>query len=110
LKVDRGVDLTKIAQDDILLTEQTVRVRLPAVETRSVELLGGITLANDQGIIKKIFDNEDGYNEAIILLQEQARSAAEAEEFSRIAKTSSEEQMQRILRLMGITQEIIFVY
>jgi hypothetical protein len=110
IHIDRGIDLTKIIRDDILVQADNVSVHLPEFEIRSVAIVGPITLHNDQGIIKKMFDDEDGYNEAIDLLKKQARSAADSDEFLTAAKNNTSEHIQRIFRLIGVEKNIIVTF
>ena len=109
LQVDRGIDLTKIRQSDILVEENRIEIALPQIETRSVEIIGSVTLHNSEGIAKKLLDSEDGYNEAIAMLKEQATAVVMESAFEAKAKESAREQVERFVRLIGSKKQVVII-
>ena len=65
MEANLGIDLSKLTADDITMTDQTVTVRVPAASLFNARLLGPVDVKNDQGVLKRILENEDGYNEAL---------------------------------------------
>ncbi|MFH1286319.1 MAG: DUF4230 domain-containing protein [Candidatus Magasanikbacteria bacterium] len=100
MKVSSGVDLSKIIEEDIEILLEEVRITLPAVSIHSVELVDTIQMQNKQGILKKIFDNDDGYNEALVQLTESARSAAMEDELVTEAENSAKGEIERLVRFV----------
>lgn len=108
MKVHAGVPLAKLTQEDIVVTEKEIHISLPPVETQSIEVMGNIVLDNTQGIVKKIVDNEDGYNEALTELKQQARVAAEVPELRQSATEQSEMQIQTFLQFVDPEKKVLF--
>ncbi len=107
VKVSSGVDLSKLTAESIQVTGSQIIVTLPAVSTQSVELIGNVLLQNKQGILKKIFDNDDGYNVAVAKIQEEARAAAETAELRADAKANAEREIKRLLRYVDLKREVV---
>ena len=106
LRVDQGIDLTKILSNDILIGEEEIEIKSPDLEIRSVEIVGDITLENEQGIVKKLLDNEDGYNEAIYQLQNNAADTASHPQYRQAARENVTKQLARMVRLLGSDKAI----
>lgn len=107
MKVSSGIDLTKLSEEDIEISESEVRINLPDVETHSVELVSEIALENNQGILKKIFDNDDGYNVAFQELAAAARRAVEAEDLRQDARMSAQKEIERLIRFVEDAREVV---
>lgn len=101
VKVSSGVNLTKLTDQDVKVADKQIAIKLPAIEIYSTELLGDIELRNTQGILKKIFDNEDGYNLALGKLIEQAQVTANQEKLVAEAKLSTQKEIDRLIRLVA---------
>ncbi len=106
MKVSSGVDLTKITSEDVRVTDSEVRITLPAVSTQSVELLGNIVLKNNQGIIKRIVDNDDGYNLALTELKQQATAAVQVPELRAEAGESATDEITRLLQFIAPEKQV----
>lgn len=76
VKVDVGVDLAKLREDDIIVNslEKTVCFRYPNAEITSVEVEGDIEAETKSGILKRILDSNStrDYNLALNKLKEEA--------------------------------------
>lgn len=99
VEVNSGVDLTKLTADDIKLTANQINLTLPQIEVQSVELLGDIELRNSQGILKKIFDDDDGYNLALSKIKSEAQKAASDPKLVTQALTNTQKEITRLLHL-----------
>lgn len=107
IKVSSGIDLTKLSGDDIKISDSKIEIELPAITTHSVELLDNIQLYNKQGILKKLFDNDDGYNDALTQLKDAARVAAEKQELRSEAEASAKQEIERLIRFIDSEKEIV---
>ncbi|MBT3817486.1 MAG: DUF4230 domain-containing protein [Candidatus Magasanikbacteria bacterium] len=106
IKVSSGVDLSLLVEDDISIDEHTISVSLPPITIHAVELVGEVAVENNQGILKKMFDNDDGYNVALLQLQHGARNSVKKEEFRHIAEKSAVETIERFLKFIEQEKEI----
>lgn len=106
IKVNSGVDLAKLQQDDVKITSQEIIINIPPVEQKSIELLGNIILQNKQGILKKIFDNDPGYNIAYTKLKEEALNAIVKDELQQEARNNTEKQLIRLLQFVQPDRKI----
>lgn len=107
MKVSSGVDLSKLTAASIQVDGNSITVELPAIETQSAELIGQVLLQNKQGILKKLFNNEDGYNEALAKIKEEALKAAAVPELRTDAETNAQKEIQRLLRYLYPEREVI---
>ncbi|NCO05155.1 MAG: DUF4230 domain-containing protein [Candidatus Magasanikbacteria bacterium] len=110
MKVSAGTNLSHLEETDVLVTKDKVEVTIPNIETYGVEILGDITLNNEQGILKKLFNSEDGYNEAIKQLKDQALSAVQTEELRQEARESAQKEVQKIIELTNNTNKTVIVH
>ncbi len=99
MKVSSGVNLTKLNAEDVTLAAKQISIKLPAIEIQSTELIGDIELKNTQGILKKIFNNDDGYNLAFGKLKEQAQVTANQENLVADAKINTLKEIERLISL-----------
>jgi hypothetical protein len=108
MKVSSGVDLSKLSPKDIVISEKQIQITLPPVQTQSTELLGNIVLKNKQGIIKKIVNNDDGYNAALTELKKEAMKAAEVPELREEAKINAQREIKKFLQFVDPQKEVTF--
>lgn len=101
MKTSLGVDLSKLSLDDIKITSDTLSLTVPAIEDHGVELVGDISLQNKQGIFKKIFNNDDGYNAAYAKLKEAALATAETDMVKIEARENTRKEIERLVRLVA---------
>ena len=107
VKISSGLDLTQLSDQDVAVTADQITLALPPISTQSVELLGAVFLQNKQGILKKVFDNNDGYNEAVAKIQEQARASAEVPELRADAQTNAQKQITTLVRYLYPQKEVV---
>jgi hypothetical protein len=101
MKTSLGVDLSKLSLEDIKITGDTLSLTVPAIEDHGVELVGDISLQNKQGIFKKIFNNDDGYNAAYAKLKEAALATAQTDMVKLEAKENTRKEIERLVRLVA---------
>jgi hypothetical protein len=100
MEVNMGVDLKKVEAKDVEITSQKVIVTLPPSEIFNTRLVGDVDVENKQGIIKRLLDNDDGYNQALTELTEQAEAAAKKTELLKTADEKAVEEVARLLQLV----------
>ncbi len=110
MKTSLGVDLSKLSPEDISMDAQTITLFVPALEDHGVELIGDITLQNNQGIFKKIFNNDDGYNAAYTKLKESALTAAKSDVVKKEAEENTKKEIARLVRLIAGDRKIEIIY
>lgn len=107
MKTSLGVDLNKLEPADIAVSARTITISVPAIENHGVELIGDVTLQNKQGILKKIFNNDDGYNTAYAKLKDAALSAANSAEVQTEARANTSKEIERLLQLAAPDRQVI---
>lgn len=106
MKVAAGIDLGLLTAKDVQVSDKAVVITLPEVKTNGTEIIGNIVLTNRQGIIKRIVDNDDGYNAALALLKQEATKAAEVPELREEAKQSALREVERLVKFIQPEKEI----
>ena len=96
-EVNLGVDLAKLGDDDIKVEKEKVTVAIPAVEIFNSRIVGEINLENKQGILKRIFERDDGYNQATAEMIKQAETNATTPEMLAAADAKAREEIQRLV-------------
>jgi len=107
VKVSAGVDLNQLTAQDVVVDKEKITVSLPKVTVSSVELLNGINVKNKQGLLKRVFDNDDGYNEAFELLRSQATKIIEGAEFQKSANDSATNMVKKFIRFVDKDKEVV---
>ncbi len=100
MKVSMGVDLSKLTKDEVMLSGDKVRIKLPALEVQSVELVSDINLDNEQGILKRLLDNDNGYNQALVQLKEEAKKSAQSPEVVKKAGDNAKAEIEKFIKLI----------
>jgi hypothetical protein len=110
VKVSSGVNLSKLNPEDIKTENTTIVVALPPVEEQSIEIIGDIMLQNKQGILKKVFDNDTGYNSAYAQIKQEATKAAAQEDLKKQAEMSAIEQITRLVQFISPEKQVTIVF
>jgi hypothetical protein len=100
MKTSLGVDLTKLSSNDIKVSDNRITIALPPVEIQSIELVSDINLDNNQGILKKLLDNNDGYNDALGQLRSQAQSVAIVDDVQTKTRQGAEQEISRLVNFL----------
>lgn len=106
MEVNLGVDLQKIQPEDIEIGLNKVVVNLPAAEIFNSRLVGPIDVENKQGLLKRLLDNDDGYNQALSEMTKQAEQAANTQELLEKADENAKDEVSRILQFIIKDKEI----
>lgn len=102
MEVNIGIDLAKVTTDDVSIANDTVTVRVPKASLFNVRLVGPIDVQNKQGLLKRVLQNEDGYNEA---LGELSRVAEEQAVRPELLDRATERAKEDVARLLGYVAE-----
>lgn len=110
LKVSSGVDLSKLSLADIEQNGTKITISLPLPTRYSTEVLGAVSLQNKQGVLKKLFDSDNGYNQALAALKNEAEKAAETSELLQDAQQGTEKEISRLVQLFVPGAEVHLVF
>lgn len=108
-EVNLGVDLEKMSGADIKISSDKITVEIPGAEIFNSRLVGEISVINTQGILKRVLQNDDGYNQAMAELIKQAESAATSTEMMAVANDKAKEEIKRLVGYMALDKDIIVV-
>ncbi|MFZ6015801.1 MAG: DUF4230 domain-containing protein [Patescibacteria group bacterium] len=97
MEVNMGIDLAKVSADDISVSDDGVTVKIPQANLFNVRLVGPVEVENNQGILKRLLQNEDGYNEALSELSKIAEQTATKEEFVTLATGKAKDEVGRLV-------------
>jgi hypothetical protein len=97
MEVNMGIDLAKVTEQDVAIQADKIVVTVPAASVFNVSLVGPIDVKNDQGILKRVLQSDDGYNEALAELSKEAEAAAKTPEFIQRATDQAKEEVSRML-------------
>lgn len=99
MEVNMGVDLANVSDEDVTIDEEAgkITVRIPKARLFNARLVGPIELKNKEGILKRLLDSDDGYNEALQQLSQTAEEMAQREDLVEHANDRAMEDIERIL-------------
>ena len=101
MEANIGVDLSGLGEQDVSITDGSVLLRVPRPKIFNTRLVGPIEVKNSQGILKRLLEPNDGYNEALTALAKAAETAASKEEIKQRAENVSVGELQRLVRLIS---------
>ncbi len=110
VKISSGVDLSKLAAADIQESGGQLTIALPLPTHYSTEIIGAVTVKNTQGVLKKIFDSDDGYNQALTALKTEAEKAAQTPELRQEIQRETEEEIRRLVGLLVPSVSVAVVF
>lgn len=100
-EVNLGVDLAKLGEEDVKLEKDKATITIPASEIFNSRIVGDINLENKQGILKRIFENDDGYNQAMAEMIKQAEASATTPEMLAEANQKAQEEIKRLVEFIA---------
>jgi hypothetical protein len=103
MEVNLGVDLAEVKAEDIVVDDaaQTITVRIPSAKLFNARLVGPIEVKNTQGVLKRLLDSDDGYNESLALLSKTAEDMAQRPEIIARANDSAKDDLTRMLEYVS---------
>jgi hypothetical protein len=106
MEVNMGIDLAGVSADDVTITEDLITIQVPSATLFNVRLVGPIEVENQQGILKRLLQNEDGYNEALSELSKIAEETATRDEFVARATDRAKEEVRQMLGYVAVGKNI----
>jgi hypothetical protein len=97
MEVNMGIDLANVSSDDVSVEGDVITITIPSATLFNVRLVGPIEVENKQGLLKRILQDEDGYNEALSELSKIAEETATREEFVERATDRAKEEVRQML-------------
>jgi hypothetical protein len=107
MEANVGTDLAKLSENDIFVQGNTVTVSIPPASLFNVRPLGPIDVQNDRGLLKRLLENDSGYNEALAELTRAAEEAAKKPELLDRATTRAKEDIARLLGYVAQGKTIV---
>lgn len=101
MEANLGIDLAKLAESDVAVNGSTVTIRTNGPSVFNTRLVGPIEVRNSQGLLKRVLEPDDGYNQALAELERAANEAANRDEILTRAKSVSETELARLVRLIA---------
>lgn len=98
MEVNLGIDLAKVEENDVSISGDTVTVKVPKASLFNTRLVGPLELRNEQGLLKRLLNSEDGYNEALEQLSRGAEAVAARPE---LVERANERAVEDVKRLLG---------
>ncbi|MEI7511880.1 MAG: DUF4230 domain-containing protein [Candidatus Uhrbacteria bacterium] len=100
MEANLGLDLSKLTTDDITVSDDQILVRIPPPSLFNTRLVGPIEVRNTQGLLKKLFGPDDGYNLALEELTRASTAAAAKPEILKNAQDKSVKEISRLVELL----------
>lgn len=99
MEVNLGVDLASVKQEDVAIdpATNTITVQIPKARLFNSRLVGPIEVKNTQGVLKKLWNSDDGYNESLVKLQQAAENAAQGDDMINRATDQAREDIATLL-------------
>lgn len=98
MEANLGIDLSRLSVGDIAVEGNAITVTIPKAVLFNVRPVGPIDVKNEQGILKRLFENDTGYNQALTELSHAAEDAAKKVE---LVDRATEKGREEIVRLLG---------
>ena len=97
MEVNLGIDLAKVSQDDVAISGDTISVKIPQASLFNTRLVGPLDVNNEKGLLKRLTDNDTGYNESLQVLTAEAEKTALRPELLQRANDTAKDDTLRIL-------------
>lgn len=99
MEVNLGVDLASLKQEDVTIDPagNSITIRIPKARLFNSRLVGPIEVKNNQGVLKKVLNSDDGYNESLSILSQAAEKSAQTEEMISRATDQAKEDITTLL-------------
>jgi hypothetical protein len=107
MEANVGIDLANVSEQNVRVEGDTVTVRIPSASLFNVRPIGPIEVKNEQGLLKRLFERDTGYNEALAELTKQAEEAAKKPELLDRATVRAKEDIERLLRYVAEGKTIV---
>lgn len=98
MEVNLGIDLAEVKSEDVSVAADGISVKIPQAKLFNTRLVGPVEVKNEQGILKRLLDSDDGYN---VALAELSRVAEEAAKRPELVSRASDRARDDVSRLLG---------
>jgi len=109
MEANLGVDLTELTEQDIELTDKQITLRIPDVRLFNTRLIGDLELENSQGIIKRLFQPDDGYNTSLQALTSATEALVNDTAIMDTTRQRSQEELRRLVQLLAQDQREVVI-
>ncbi len=110
MEVNLGIDLAEVKQEDVEIDAGgNVTIAIPRATLFNVRLVGPIDVKNRQGILKRLFDADDGYNEALSELSRAAEEMATREELLARANDRATEDVATLVGYVARGRQVTVI-
>ena len=109
MEVNLGVDLSSVGENDVAIEGERVSITIPGAKLFNSRLIGPIEVRNQQGLLKRLLQNDDGYNAALAELSKQAEAAAKSPELLERANKAAREELSRLLKYVVPGKEVAVI-
>lgn len=110
VRVDIGVDLSELSEEDIEINERTktVTIALPDASVLDANQIGDIEVDTKSGVLKFLFENDptEDHNLALKQLAEDARASVQSQELLEEARQDATKLLTLIVQDLGYTVEV----
>lgn len=106
MEVNLGIDLSRVMPEDIEVSQDAIRIAIPNATLFNVRLIGPLDIQNEQGLLKRILQNDPGYNEAQSELIRVAEEQARKPELIERATTAGKTEIERWVGYMGENRRV----
>ncbi len=106
MEVNLGIDLSRVMPEDIQISEDAIKIAIPSASLFNVRLVGPLDIQNEQGILKRILQNDAGYNEAQSELIRVAEEQARKPELIQRATIAGKAEVERWVGYMGENRRV----
>lgn len=110
IEVNLGLDLAQVSQEDIILSGDSVTVKIPKTTLFDTRLVGPLDVKNEKGLLKRLTDTDSGYNEALQVLSAEAEKAAKQPDLLARADERAKEEAARILGYVVQDKKLIIEF
>jgi len=97
MEANLGIDLSKVSADDIRIEGEKIVITVPKAQVFNVRLIGPLDVKNTQGILKRLLESDNGFNEAQAELSKVAEESAKRPEFIDRATESARAEIARLV-------------
>jgi hypothetical protein len=110
VKISSGVDTSKLVNADVVEKKGSVLIALPQPARYSTEIIGSVDVQNKQGVLKKLLDSDDGYNQALVALKTEAEKQSSSPELLLELQHQTEAEIKRFIQILrsSTTVEVVF--
>lgn len=110
VEVNTGVDLAQTQDNDVVISGSKITVSIPKARIFNSRLVGDVSVENSQGILKRIFEKDDGYNQAMAELIKQAEKTASTDEIMKAATENARKEIERLVGYMAKDKQVEVVF